>query len=237
MRAQPAPRFTLPSPTPNSQAKTLTTQPFGSVLIALVDDEESVHAAVRKAIGDLDGRWALCCYGRAAAALERIREERPAVVLMDIWMPEMSGIECTWRLKTILPDLPVIMHTGRADASGMLLSFMAGANGYLIKPASPAELKRAVQAALNGETALCPRAQTLLAGHCRNWGVALNQAASLTLREREVLVCLMQYVHDKDIAQHLGIAEGTVHLHVTSILRKLGVHSRGEALKKIFGHT
>jgi DNA-binding NarL/FixJ family response regulator len=203
----------------------------------LVDDDLSAHTAVREALTTFDDRWALRSYERAGQALERIPVERPAVVLMDIWMPAMSGLECAGRLKALVPDLPVVMFTGRADASGILLSLMAGAHGYLIKPVAPAELDRALQAVLKGETPLCPRAQTLLAGHYRSLGAALTDATNLTLREREVLVCLIRHMHDKDIAEQLGISGGTVHVHVSSILGKLGVHSRAELLKKIYRLT
>jgi DNA-binding NarL/FixJ family response regulator len=113
-----------------------------AIKFAVVDDDEGVQAALRTYF-DLSRDFRIVgSFLSAGEALERIPQIGPDVVLMDIVMPQISGIECTRRLKLLLPDLPIVMLTALDDSHSLVLSLMAGATGYLVKPASPPRMCR-----------------------------------------------------------------------------------------------
>ncbi len=203
--------------------------------VALVDDDASVHAALRNALQSLAPEWVLESHLKLVEAIQKIRSHPPEAVLMDLWMPEHSGVDCTRRIKGLLPHLPIIMLTACSDANVMHLGLMAEASGYLIKPATPQDVVNAVIEAVNGGNFLCRQAQRTIAasfGRC-----ATDQALHgfLSPREQEILACLFRNLLDKEISEELHISTGTVHSHLVRLFRKLGVHSRKEALQRFLG--
>ncbi len=175
-------------------------------------------------------------YLSGEASLEGLAEQRPDVVLMDIRMPGMSGLDCTRRLKARFPQLPVVMHTARADAVAVLLAVLAGADGYLAKPVSPEELVRAVEDALDGtRPPLCPEAGRGLVKFFHRCGQSARLPEALTVRELEILACCLLEPDHKGIAERLGISARTVSAHLQTIFRKLGVRSRAEAARRLLG--
>src|ERR1017187_445103 len=200
--------------------------------VAVVDDEQSVHRLARDMFA-ADGKgFALQTYTSGEQALERIPSELPAVVLMDIGMPGMSGIECTRHLIARLPDLRVVMFTGRSDKDSILQSIMAGACGFITKPSSTGHLIRAVIDAGNDLLALCPAAQRVVGEFLHGIGRAFGPGA-LSQREHEVMLCLARGMKHKDIAKGLGVSSATVHAHLATIYKKLDAHDRSEA-RRIF---
>src|SRR6266496_1024886 len=198
--------------------------------LAVVDDDENIHVFV-KDLADLGHFKLIGSSYNAAQALDRLPETRPDVVIMDLRLPDMSGIECTTKLKTILPDLPIIMLTGYPDGRSFFRSLMEGAKGFLVKPVSAQEFLNAIDDVLKGEFALAKQVIPFLIQLVHQVR-QLTQESRLTTREEEILACLFQGMQDKEIASTLGIGTATVHTHMHRLFEKLRVHSRREIIAK-----
>jgi DNA-binding NarL/FixJ family response regulator len=149
---------------------------------------------------------------------------------MDITMPGISGIECVKALSTSLPNLPVVMFTGRRDRDAIILSLRAGARGYLIKPVAPAQLLSAVSSAIAGLPAFSADAVHALSRRPRTTRV--NPLGALTPRQMDVLALAAQHLTNKEIAGRLRIGVGSVHTHLVRSSKRLRVHSRTAAARK-----
>ncbi len=198
--------------------------------IALVDDDEELHLLL-KAVAEM-GHFKLVdsCYS-AAEALDRLPGLRPDAVIMDIRLPDLSGIDCMVRLRTVLPQLPIVILTGYPDGQNFFRSLMEGARGFLVKPVSPQEFVDAFAQVLKGEFALAKEVVPFLIQLVRQVR-QVNPDNLLTRREEEVMACLFEGMQDKEIASRLGIGAATVHTHMHRLLEKLGVHSRRELIAK-----
>jgi DNA-binding NarL/FixJ family response regulator len=162
--------------------------------------------------------------GDGAAAVDAVAEHDPAVALLDVTMPVMDGIEATRRIAEASPGTRVVILTASADREQMLRAVDAGALGYLLKDASPAELIEGVRAAARGESPLDPKlARELLADRRE------ARSAQLTEREREVLALVGEGLANKLIARRLEISEKTVKAHLTRIYAEIGVTDRTQA--------
>src|SRR6266540_6003160 len=191
--------------------------------LAVVDDEEDIHVFV-KDLGDLGHFKLVGSSYNAAQALDRLPEMRPDAVIMDVRLPDMSGIECATKLKTLLPELPVIILTGYPDGPTFFRSLVAGAKGFLFKPIIAEELLKAIGDVLKGEFALTKQVVPFLI-QLVNRVRHLAQGSRLTPREEEILACIFHGMQDKEIASKLGIGTATVHSHMHQLFEKLGVHS------------
>jgi NarL family two-component system response regulator LiaR len=158
-------------------------------------------------------------------ALAMARELRPDVVLMDLLMPVMDGLESTKTIRTELPEVEVIALTSVLEGASVTGAVRAGAIGYLLKDTDAEELHRAIRGAAEGRVQLAPEAAARLIREVR----APENPEALTDRETEVLRLLARGQANKQIASELFVEEKTVKAHVSSILRKLGVHSRTQA--------
>jgi DNA-binding NarL/FixJ family response regulator len=198
--------------------------------VAVVDDDANFHVFL-KDLGDL-GHFELIssCY-TAAEALERLPSSRPDVIIMDVRLTDMSGIECLSKFKTILPELPIIIVTGYADNQTFFKSLMAGARGFLAKPFSAQEFLNAIDDVLKGEFAVAKQVIPFLIQMIRRVRDAA-QESRLTRREEDIIACLFKGMQDKEIASALGIGTATVHTHMFRLYAKLGVHSRREIVSK-----
>jgi DNA-binding NarL/FixJ family response regulator len=197
----------------------------------VVDDDEAIHLFL-KDLGDT-GYFtvAVSCFN-AAQALERLPGAQSDVVIMDIRLPDLSGIECAAKLKTILPELPIIVLTGYPDSQNFFRSLMAGAQGFLVKPVTAQEFLDAIKNVLKGEFALAREVIPFLIQLVRQVGQVAREESRLTSREEETLACLFQGMQDKEIASALGIGTATVHSHMHRLFEKLGVHSRRDLIAK-----
>src|SRR6266404_3966380 len=198
--------------------------------IALVDDDENIHLFV-KDLGDLGNFRVVGSFYTGGQALDRLPDDRPDAVIMDIRLPDMSGIDCTIKLKTILPELPVIILTGYPDSPTFFRSLMAGAKGFLVKPVVAKEFLSAVDDVIKGEFAMAKQVVPFLiqlVHHVRQ----VTRESRLTTREEEILACIFQGLQDKEIASTLGIGTATVHTHMHRLFEKLEVHSRREIIAK-----
>jgi two-component system, NarL family, response regulator LiaR len=158
-------------------------------------------------------------------ALYMARDLQPDVVLMDVLMPVMDGIEATEKIKAELPEVEVVALTSVLDDGAVTGAVRAGAMGYLLKNTKPRELCRAIKGAAAGQVQLDPEAAARLMREMR----APEKPEALTARETEVLGLLARGQANKQIARELFVEEKTVKAHVSSILRKLGVSSRTQA--------
>ncbi len=167
--------------------------------------------------------------GTGEEALARAVELAPDVVLMDVQMPGMDGIEATRRIRAELPHVGVVILSTSAPDDVVMESVRAGARGYLLKDAGPDELRDAVQAVASGGSYFTPAVAAKLAGGVQRGGTA---AERLTARELAVLRRLATGASNKQIAAALHISENTVESHLRGIYGKLNVRSRTEALRR-----
>jgi DNA-binding NarL/FixJ family response regulator len=161
--------------------------------------------------------------GEAAIAL--CREQRPDVLLLDLQMPDVDGIEATRRVATESPETRVVVFTSFSDRDGIVRALDAGAVGYLLKDAEPEEIHEAIRAASRGEAPITPRAAVALLADRRERPASVD----LTGREREVLLLVVEGLANKQIARRLGISEKTVKGHLTNLFQRIGVPDRTQA--------
>jgi DNA-binding NarL/FixJ family response regulator len=192
--------------------------------VLLVDDHALMREGLRALIEGAEGMRVVGAAADGAEALERARELRPHVVLMDLSMPGLDGAEATRRLTAEMPEVQVLVLTSFADGENVVRALDAGAAGYLLKDAEPASLVDAVRAVASGQSPLDPRvARTYLSTRRGPAG------PELTEREREVLALVGRGLANKQIARRLGIAEGTVKAHLTRVFQQIGVRDRTAA--------
>ncbi len=167
-----------------------------------------------------------------AEGMQRAEELRPDIVLLDLRMPDMGGLEVLQKLRENEPTIPVVMLTTSNDEADLIKSLRSGAQGYLLKDMEPDELVSALRDIENGKNVVAQDLTDALARMVQgDTNVADEEGpfSELTPREMEILCLLAEGQSNKLIARNLGISDGTVKLHVKAILRKLGIHSRVEA--------
>ena len=194
------------------------------IRLLLAEDHPVVRTGLEELLGSEADIEIVATVGDGAAAVDAVAEHDPAVALLDVTMPVMDGIEATRRIAEASPGTRVVILTASADREQMLRAVDAGALGYLLKDASPAELIEGVRAAARGESPLDPKlARELLADRRE------ARSAQLTGREREVLALVGEGLANKLIARRLEISEKTVKAHLTRIYAEIGVTDRTQA--------
>ena len=164
--------------------------------------------------------------------IKSIKKLEPDIVLLDLRMPNVNGIDVLKNIREHNKSLPVVMLTTSDDEKDLIEAFRNGASGYLLKDMEPDDLVVALRDVLKGETIVAPNLVQILAKFHQGGDTEINITnliATLTPRENEILELLAEGQSNKLIAKNLGISDGTVKLHVKSILRKLEIHSRVEA--------
>ena len=193
----------------------------------LADDHKVVRQGLKMLLGLDDEFEVVGEVETGAEAVRMARELAPDVVLMDLLMPVMDGIEATRRIRSDLPDVEVVALTSVLEDASVSGAVRAGAIGYLLKDTDHEELRRALKAAAAGQVQLAPEAASRLMREVRTPERGAHDG--LTGRETEVLKLLARGEANKHIGYSLGIGERTVKSHVSSILTKLGVRSRTQA--------
>jgi two-component system, NarL family, response regulator LiaR len=196
-----------------------------AIRILIADDHSVVRQGLRMFLALEEDLEVVGEAVDGAEAVRMARELRPDVVLMDLLMPRMDGIEATAAIRSELPDTEVIALTSVLEDKSVVGAIKAGAIGYLLKDTQAQELCRAIIAASQGQVQLSPQAAARLMREVR----APESPEPLTPRETEVLALLAQGKANKEIAADLSLGEKTVKTHVSNILGKLGVQSRTQA--------
>lgn len=199
--------------------------------ILLVDD----HAIVRKGVRlYLDSQTDIEVVGEASSgeeALQLVADFTPEVVLMDLMMPGMGGIEATRRIKSLSPTTLIVVLTSSQERDHVLPAMSAGASAYVLKDVGPKELVDTIRRAVAGEVVIEPRVAAQLISYLQKPATTAAQAliADLTARENEVLKLIAGGLSNADIAEHLIISEKTVKTHVSNVLWKLQLNDRTQA--------
>jgi len=199
--------------------------------VLLIDDHALFRFGLRELL-ERRGIEVIDAVGECDLGIHRAMETSPDVVLLDMRMPCMTGLEVLRRLRSAGLTMPVAMLTTSAEERDVIHSLQSGAQGYLLKDTEPADLIRALEKIVAGRTVVAPELAGILAKAVQGDAATAATAAAfadLTPREREILCHLAEGQSNKAIARVLGISDGTVKLHVKAILRKLDVHSRVEA--------
>jgi DNA-binding NarL/FixJ family response regulator len=209
-----------------SQARSGDAAPTRRVIrLMIVDDHAVVRAGLHRLLEQTTDISVVAEAVDGADALVRMQEQVPEVVLMDLSMPGIDGIEATRRIVAGWPATRVVALTSFSDRERVLGMLDAGAAGYVLKDSSPDELVRAVRAAADGGVPLAPVAAATL----MNTRAERTAADTLTARERDVLGLLAQGLQNRGIAERLGISEATVKAHLTHIYQALDVSDRTSA--------
>jgi NarL family two-component system response regulator LiaR len=200
------------------------------ISILIVDDHAVLREGLRAFLDLQDGLEVVGEAADGAEAVELALRLRPDVILMDLLMPRRDGVDAMRELRHRLPGSQVIVLTSFLDEDRLLPAIQAGAAGYLLKNVEPAELARAIHAAVRGEAIIDPSAAARIL-HAVADGAATRvvEEERLTRREREVLELIAGGRSNKRIALELGISEKTVKTHVGHVLAKLGVTDRTQA--------
>jgi len=206
-----------------------------SIKVSIVEDDERIRDSLA---GVLDATAEFRClktYPTGEDALKCISSEKPDILLMDIQLPKMSGIECVARIKEQLPDLPVVMLTVFEDSEKVFKALEAGACGYLVKRTPASDLLGALQQVHGGGAPMTGRIARMVVQSFQRMGTSKRDTENLTPREREILDLLAQGDLCKEIAEKLNLSLRTVHTHLKNIYEKLHVRSRTQAVMKYIG--
>lgn len=197
-----------------------------AIRVLIVDDHSVVREGLRMFLRRDPELKVVDEAADGAEAVEKARQLRPDIVLMDLLLPVMDGIVATSTIRRELPETEVLVLTSMLDSASVAGAIRAGAIGYLLKDAQASELRAAIKAAAAGQVQLSPQASAYLLRELRT----TEHPEPLTERESDVLRLLAQGCSNKEIANALHIVEDTVKTHVRHILTKLGVQSRTQAI-------
>lgn len=200
--------------------------------VGIVEDNKKIREGLATLIDGSEGFRCKAFYETAEEALRKFPLEIPDVVLMDINLPGISGIECLIRLKEILPDVQVMMLTVYEDDELIFKSLVAGATGYILKRTPPIELLDAIKEIHGGGSPMSDQIARKVVQAFQQSGKSSNETENLSEREAEILSYLSKGYHDKEIADKLFLSVKTVRTHLRNIYKKLHVRSRTEAVLK-----
>lgn len=196
---------------------------MGSIRVLLADDHVLVRAGFRNMLQTLNGVDVIAEADDGRQALSLVEEHRPDVVLMDIAMPGLNGLEAATRVSEDFPGVNVVILSMHANEEYVLRALRAGAAGYLLKDADPAELELAVRAAVRGETYLSPRISRQVTEYVQRTGEETSSLERLTPRQREVLQLIAEGHTSRGIAHILDISVKTVETHRAGLMDRLGI--------------
>jgi DNA-binding NarL/FixJ family response regulator len=200
--------------------------------ILIVEDDQNLREQLVKLIETTSDMQCVGAYPSAETALFHMAKQNPDIILMDIKLPGMSGIECLTIVKKNAPNVQVIMVTVYEDNGLIFEALKAGANGYLIKSSPPGEMLEAIRDAFNGNTPLSGPIALRVMEYFHKIGPTSKETEDLSPRERQVLDLLAMGFIYKEIGIKLDITAETVRSHVKKICQKLHVRSRIEAIAK-----
>jgi DNA-binding NarL/FixJ family response regulator len=195
------------------------------IRVAFADDHNVVRLGLEQLLETFEDVETVGSAPDGETAVALCRAERPDVLLLDLQLPDIDGVEVTRRLAAESADTRVVVFTSFSDREGIVRALDAGAIGYLLKDAEPEEIHEAIRAASRGEAPITPRAAVALLADRRQRSTSLE----LSGREREVLILVVEGLANKQIARRLGISEKTVKGHLTNLFQRIGVSDRTQA--------
>lgn len=207
-----------------------------AIRVALVEDNGQIREGLATLINGSTGYSCVAACSTAEDGLRLLTEARPDVVLMDINLPGMSGIEAVPRLKEILPDAQIMMLTVYEDDEKIFRSLVAGATGYILKRTPPAELLEAIHTLHSGGSPMTDQIARRVVEAFQTLGSSRVATENLSDRESEILASVAKGYRDKEVAERLFLSPETVRTHLRNIYRKLHVRTRTEAVLKFLGH-
>ena len=200
--------------------------------VAIVEDNKDFRATLARYLNEAPGYRCVCECGTSEEALQKIPRLMPDVVLMDIHLPNMSGVDCTRRLKDLCPSIPILILTVYEDNDRIFGALKAGAGGYLLKRADPADILRAIQDVKEGGAPMSNQIARRVVQSFRDAPGEAAKLEGLSQREEEILEHLSKGYSTKEIADRLSVSVNTVRTHLQHIYEKLHVRSRTEAVAK-----
>jgi DNA-binding NarL/FixJ family response regulator len=196
-----------------------------TIRVALADDHRVVRVGLQELLSTFADVEVVGVAEGGERAVEVCVAERPDVLLLDLSMPDVDGVEVSRRLAVAAPQTRIVVFTSFSDRERIVEALDAGAIGYLLKDAEPEEIHQAILAAARGEAPLAPKAAAALLAE----RASRPAPVELTGREREVLSLVVQGLANKQIARKLGISEKTVKGHLTNLFQRIGVTDRTQA--------
>ncbi|HEX4211964.1 MAG TPA: response regulator transcription factor [Candidatus Dormibacteraeota bacterium] len=211
------------------------------IRVLVADDQTVVREGLRTLLSLLPDIEVVATAADGEQALELSRRHRPDVILMDLRMPRVDGVEATRLVRAELPETQVVVLTTYADDESIMGALQAGARGYLTKDAGAEEIRRAIEAVTAGDALMEPAVQArLLDALARGPQPAAPSAAALpdglTRREAEVLSLIAQGLSNQEIAGRLFVSEATVKTHINNLFSKTGVRDRAQAVAYAYRH-
>jgi len=203
------------------------------IKVVIFEDNRSLREGLATLIGGTAGFSCTGAFPNCNNLLRNIEQTKPDVVLMDIEMPGINGIDAVVMIKEGFPETKILMETIFDDDEKIFNSVCAGAEGYILKNTSPAQIMEAIKEIYEGGSPMTPSIANRVLKMIKNKPTVFNQELfELSAREKEVLVCLAKGMSYKMIADTCCISIETVNVHIKNIYRKLHVHSKGEAVSK-----
>jgi len=200
--------------------------------VAIVEDNRSFRDKLANYLNETPGYHCVCACDSAEDALKIIPRLLPDVVLMDIHLPSMSGVDCTRKLKELCPSVQILILTVYEDNDRIFGALKAGASGYLLKRADPADILRAIQEVKQGGAPMSSQIASRVVESFRETAPDPHKYEKLSHREEEILQQLAKGYSSKEIGAHFSISITTVNTHLHHIYEKLHVRSRTEAVLK-----
>jgi DNA-binding NarL/FixJ family response regulator len=204
--------------------------------VGIIEDQSKIREGLRSLIDGTDGYRCVCSFGSMEEALAKIDRELPDVLLLDIGLPGMSGIEGIRRIKDLHPGLSVLMLTVYDDDQRIFDALCAGASGYLLKKTPPARLLESLQEVVGGGAPMSPDVARRVVALFREFRPPADARHQLTPHEIRILKLLVEGYNYKTAADELDVSINTIRFHMRSIYEKLQVHSKSEAVSKALRH-
>jgi DNA-binding NarL/FixJ family response regulator len=200
--------------------------------VSIVEDSDNFRETLARVLNRAEGFRCISQYPNAEDALKALPKDKPDVVLMDINLPGMNGVECVRQLKAAVPTIQVMMLTVYEDTENIFNALAAGASGYMLKRTARDELLEAIREVHRGGSPMTTHIARKVVQSFQRAAPATSPTETLSPREQEVLDCLAQGFLYKEIAEKLSISYETVHTYIRRIYEKLQVRTRTEAVAK-----
>src|SRR5450759_2216825 len=217
---------------PADQAGSIREELIVAIKVSIIEDDDWIRENLSSRIGQTQGFVCRGAYRTGEEAVAKVPAQAPDVVLMDINLPKMNGIECVRQLKTLIPSAQILMLTVYEDSDKIFNSLVAGASGYLLKRTPQTEILDAIADVHRGNSPMTGQIARKVVQYFNQRGSVGPDMEKLSNREREVLDHLARGIPYKEIASTLTVSIDTIRAHIKGIYGKLHVHSRGEAVAK-----